>query len=234
MINKQEIHDKRETDRIGLQMFADHLNDKNFEESVSTEFNHLKIQLNEEINEHLQSLEEGINFDYYLDTQFFEDKLLALVEMKIVYLYKNFEINVKRLISASYKAKIEDFYQWERLKDFIKSKSIKLNEIEGYQEVDELRKVNNAIKHSTGKISDGLKSILEFKESKRLTHYDLDEFYDRAKDSPLKFLQSLSDKIYQDLYEFSESRLENISELFALRMDHDTAMEFIEKLKNKY
>jgi len=233
-MSNQEIYDKRETDKIGLQMFVEQLNDNNFEESVSNEFAQLKEQLDEEINEFIKSQEEPDNFDYFLDTQFLEDKLLALVEMKIVYLYKNLEINIKRLLSASYKVKTKDFYQWERLKQFIKDKNIKLNEIDEYQKIDQLRKVNNFIKHSSSKISEDLKSISEFSDLKRLRHYELDEFYERVKFAPFKFLLSLSDKIYQDLYEFNDTRLDNISELLALRMDEETAAKFIEKLKNKY
>lgn len=234
MLSIREIYDKRATNRIGLQTFVDYLNDNNFEESVSDEFNQLKNQLNQEIKDYLESQEEENNLDYYLETQFFEDKLLALTEMKIVYLYKNFEINVKRLLRASYKVKTRDFHQWARLKDFIKDKNIRLEEIDAYQEVDQLRKINNAIKHSTGKLSEDLKSISEFRDARRLAHYELDEFYERIRFSPFKFLQSLSDKIYADLYEFSDSRLEKISELLALRMDQETAIKFIEKLKTKY
>ena len=60
------------------------------------------------------------------------------------------------------------------------------------------------------------------------------EFYKRVENAPEIFITDLADKIFKDLYVFSEQRLDEISEMFALRMTEDHAMMFIEKLKSKY
>lgn len=234
MLSKEEIYNKRETDKIGLETFPIYLYNNHFEESVANEFNQLKNQLEQEITDFVNYEAEANDLEFYLDTRFFEDKLLALIEMKIIYIYKNFEIDIKRLLGATYHIKTRELYKWDSIKEFLKTKNLQLTAIKGYQEVNQLREVNNAIKHSTGKISEIIRKIPEFKEEKRLRHYELDEFYERVKKYPYTFLESLADEIYQNLYFFDDSRLENISELFALRMDEPTAMKFIEKLKSKY
>jgi len=203
-MDKQEISEKRKTDKIGLQMFVDHLKDNDFEDSVANEFSRLKDQLNKETNEFIDKLEKEGNSDFYLDTQYFDDKLLAIVEMKIVYLYKNFEINLKKLMTASYNVETKNFYRWDIINLFLTQKKIILKSLDQYKEVNQLRKVNNAIKHSSSILSKDLKSIAEFSEIKYLRHYELDEFYERIKFAPVKFLQSLSEKIYENLYEFDD------------------------------
>ena len=87
------------------------------------------------------------------------------------------EINFKKLISAAYGISIKEFYKWESIINFLKSKGIKPSELEGFQQVNDLRKLNNHIKHSISrKIDNKIKSIAEFSKEEYLEHNSLSLF----------------------------------------------------------
>lgn len=240
MIEKtfEEIEFERETSKIGLDQFVDNLKENSFSEIVFKQTEQLQKELNEKINDFFNSHpipDQGEFYYYQLDTDFLEDKLLALSQMNIIYAFKDFEINVKKLLKASYGIDPSEFYKWESLLTFLKSKNIKPSELQGYKEIDELRKINNHIKHSTTqKINDKIKNIQEFKELVYLEHRELITFFTRIKYFPYTFLYSLSNEIYKDLYVFDSNRLTLLAKEFALRMDKSTTELFIEKLKGQY
>lgn len=234
--NPNSIESYRETSKIGLELFVVNLKENSFKDAVSELINNLQTKLNSEISEFLEFQEEddNANQSYHLDTYYMEDKLLALSEMNVAYLYKDFEINIKKLIGASYGIDTKEFYKWNIITDFLKSKNIKYSELNGYQEISQLRKVNNSIKHATKGIDKDIKSISEFSELNHMRHYELSDFFNRVKVFPNKFLDALSSEIYKNLYEFDNDRLKNIAELYAKRMDKETAYKFIEELKKFY
>jgi len=234
--NPNSIDNRRERDQMGLDLFVYNLKENSFNDAVNELIETLKSDLNTEITEFLefQEKEENANQNYQLDTYFLEEKLLALSEMNIVYIYKDFEINVKRLIGAAYGVETKNFYKWEIIKDFFKTRKIKIADLDGYQEINDLREVNNSIKHSTISISKKINGIKEFSKLKHMRHYELSEFFARIKNFPNKFLEALTKVIYKDLYEFSDNRLERNAELYARRMDKETADKFIEYLRTKY
>lgn len=233
----EEIEFERETSKIGLDLFVDNLKENSFSKAVFEQTEKLQKELNDTITDFLNDQQKSDQNEYYyhLDTEFIEDKLSALSEMNIVYAFKDFEINIKKLLGAAYGIDAHEFYKWESILSFLKSKKIKPSELTGYQEINDLRKLNNHIKHSTSqKINDKITSIPEFKELKYLRHYELTEFFNRIKDFPYTFLYALSTEIYKDLYEFDSNRLKSIAKLFALRMDKESAEIFIDKFKKLY
>ncbi|SFG03339.1 hypothetical protein SAMN04488033_1224 [Salegentibacter agarivorans] len=234
--NPNSFENQREMDKIGLELFVHNLKENSFNDAVNELITNLKTELNKEITEFLefQEQEENAHQNYHLDTYFLEDKLLALSEMNIVYAYKDFEINLKKLISAAYGIEIKEFYKWDSVTDFLRSKKIRYSELNAYQEINDLRKVNNSIKHSTKHIDNKIKSISEFSDLKYMRHYELSAFFKRIKDCPNKFLEALSSEIYRNLYEFNDDRLNKIAELYSLRMDKETATRFMKYLKQKY
>ena len=234
--NPNSIEHYRETSKIGLELFVHNLKENSFKDAVSELIDNLQTKLNDEISEFLefQKQDENANQNYHLDTYYMEDKLLALSEMNVVYSYKDFEINLKKLIGASYGIDTKEFYRWNIITDFLKSKNIEYSELKGYQEVNQLRKVNNSIKHATKGIDKDIKSISEFSELNYMRHYELSDFFNRVKEFPNKFLDALSSEIYQNLYDFDNDRLRKIAELYAKRMDKETAYKFIEELKKIY
>lgn len=191
--------------------------------------------LNEIAQQTGHSLEKQL-FDYYIDNAYIEDEITALLEVKIIYAFKHFEINLKKLIKAAYEDEnFDKNYKWESIKQYLSAKNIDIKEIKNYLEVNQLREINNAIKHSENYFENKeLKNrIPEFKE-KKPTIRDLYKFYNRIKKSPTIFLQSLCSEIYNDLYIFDEEKIEKISESIASRMNFNDAILLIKKLKENY
>ena len=103
-----------------------------------------------------------------------------------------------------------------------------------YREVNQLRTVNNSLKHSNDQIDNSLKGIEEFKEIEYANYETLQKFYNRVKESSNSFLSSLSSAIYENLYEFNDEKIEKISKSIVLRMDKSNADKLIEQIKKKY
>ncbi len=174
-------------------------------------------------------------YQYIEEASYLQDELFALYEMKIIYAFKHLEINIKKLISAAYNDKsVNKQFKWENLKQYLASKNIDVSQIEGYNEVNQLREINNSLKHSNELNNDILKKFPEFKNEKTISHEVLEIFYKRVKKSPTIFLTSLSSKIYDNLYVFSDSRISSIAKSFALRMDKEIAEKIAQELLNHY
>ncbi len=154
--------------------------------------------------------------------------------MKIMYAYKHFEININRLLKAAFSLdQPKGFYNWDALTGFLKNRNIIASEVAHHQDLKELQAVNNAIKHSDT-VDKTIKSIREFTSQDYLSSERLLAFYKRIKDVPTGFLEDLSDKIYQELYDFNERKLHCMATDLALRMDRDTALHLITLLRGKY
>ena len=123
------------------------------------------------IQDQQNALIESIDFN--------EQLLLSLVEMKIIYAYKFLEINIKNLLDAAFPLEsTKEFFKWESLIKFLKTKNIKADSLEGYGEIKQLKNINNAIKHSDD-YETFLTDIIEFKNSNEINYNKLDKFYDR-------------------------------------------------------
>lgn len=231
-MNPQEIEDNREWSKIYLQQFVDNLKGNTFIEAVENLIKQFNSELSKEIEDHIEA-ENEFQQPLHLDTDYWEDKLLALTEMNIVYAYKEFEVNLKRLIKMTYKIDTRDLFRWQSIEVFLKSKGIKLSTLKSFKEVNEIRLVNNSIKHSN-KIENELKKIAEFKSREYMDYNSLYKFYHRVKNHPYIFLEDLSTHIYDNLYNFDEKRLDFIANLYAERMDKESAIKFMELLKTKY
>lgn len=235
-LEKKSIEHYRERKKMDLELFVQNLKENSFKDAVSDLIDSLETKLNDEVSDFLEFLkqDENANQNYHLDTYSMEDKLLALSEMNVVYSYKDFEISIKKLIGHFYGIDTKQLYRWGAITDFLKSKNIKYSELKGYNEVNQLRKVNNLIKHTTKEIDEKIKSISEFSQLNYMRHYELSDFFNRIKEFPYLFLDALSSEIYKDLYDFDNDRLRDIAELYAKRMDKETAYKFIEELKKNY
>ena len=233
-----DIFIERNMNQNGLISFVENLKGNSFSEVVFEQTESLQKKLNKRIEDYIKNQGESYIDDAYylhLDTEFLEDKLSALSEMNIVYAYKNFEINFKKLISVAYGISIKEFYKWESIINFLKSKGIKPSELEGFQQVNDLRKLNNHIKHSTSrKIDNKIKSIAEFSKEEYLEHNSLSLFYKRIKNVPYTFLDNISTEIYKNLYEFDSNRIKSIAKKMALRMEKESAMKLIKELNKLY
>lgn len=110
-----------------------------------------------------------------------------------------------------------------------------MRDIDCYSDINQLRELNNSIKHSENYIENvNLKRTVPELNKEKPSSRDLYRFYERVKKSPNTFLESLSCKIHDDLYSFNEEKLNKIAESLSLRMDKNQANQLIEMLKENY
>lgn len=208
-------------------------------------------EINDEILKITQNVEKDVTFEkakefdqqkmelyekqgeYYIERYWINQQLRSLSEMLIINAFKNIEINIKTLIKIAYPdVNSKDFYKWDSLVQFFKSKNIELSSLQGYQEILNIKNINNSLKH-TGVINDAIKKIDEFKNQAEYDFVNLINFYERIKSEIPIFLADLSSQIKNNLFNFSESRIEEIAKEYKLRMNEDNLKIFIQKLSNK-
>jgi len=228
----ESYFEKREINKLSLETFFMNLENNHYDFNIDKLICDLSEKLtvleNKKQNEKLNDIDE-MNNEFELI--FLYKELFAISEMKIIYAYKHLEIHLKFLLKASYEnSKDNDFYKWESIVAFLKTKNIKLNEVSNYTEINELRNLNNSIKHSRRIINDKTKNIIEFKNKQQIEFSDLLDFYKRIGNSSINFISSLSNYIQKDLYEFDDTRIENIAQKILIRMDKNTVKKLVEKL----
>lgn len=116
-------------------------------------------------------------------------------EMMIIALYKTIEIAIKKMTTACElftEAQLASFYKVGELKKQLKMKVVDIETLKHYKAYDELRCINNAIKHS-GFVSTELASYPGFKKGQKLS--DLHTHYYRLRDDVDRFLVSLQTEI---------------------------------------
>lgn len=171
--------------------------------------------------------------EYHSDIEFSKEYLNSLLEMRIVYLFKNLEIVMKNLIQIAYEnTNTKDFYKWENMKAFFKTKSITISGIEGYNDCFDTKKVNNAIKHNDT-LNEEIKNITEFASETEFNFENLDNFYKRVKPKVEIFCENLKIQIEKDLYSFDEERLTKIADKHFERMNNEDLKKLIDKLNSK-
>lgn len=229
----EEIHYNRFCHKQAIHAFISDLKQDHFSE--------LMLNISDEVEKEYQTTIDNFDddklnsYEGILAHEYRDDKQLALSEMIIVYNYKEYEINVKRLLKLSYGENGKGFFQYQHLLKFLESKEIDITKISGVKEVNELRLLNNHIKHSNSRIvGNKIKNIPEFKGKDYIDSDDINKFYNRIKDFPLIFLDALSEEISNDLFEFNEKRIESMAKEYARRMEKSDAQLFIKKLNNLY
>lgn len=196
-----------------------------------------KISVNYAKTKTYETEEQQYLIDEQLDcerqSEYINTYLNSLLEMRIIYLFKSLELNIKYLIKTAYPdMDVKPLFKWESIKDFFKSRGIDISKIDGYLECVQLKKINNCIKHN-GNINEEIQSISEFNGHSYLKHEQLETFYKRVNQKVKMFCVNLKEEIKADLYVFSNERLIKLTEDFYERMDDKTLEEFIEKLKAK-
>lgn len=252
-----DIWEQREMNKIGLDTFF-HNKENILDYPVDKLIESLKIQITKAYAEHnewieleeknpdrFRELEEQANrtehtlysqmYGYIQDAIYLEDELFALFEMKIIYAFKHLEINIKQLLFAAYQDNyINKQFKWDSIIQFLNSKNIVAKELNEYESINQLRIVNNSLKHSNKVIDQSLKNITEFKNKEALSYIELELFYNRIKKSPNIFLTSLASNVFKDVYSFTQERIFDIAQSFALRMDKKDAIEFSKELLKFY
>lgn len=174
------------------------------------------------------------HIDNLLDLLYYQEQLLTLVEMKIIYAFKFLEINIKKLLRGAFSLKsTKDFYRWDTLVKFLEDRNVDIKRLNSYHDAVQLKKVNNAIKH-TDDYDLSLRDIPEFNTSEKLTYSKLENFYTRVKDVPSLFLQELISAIYEELYEFDDKKITDMATSIVLRMGKEDAAKLVEKISREY
>lgn len=160
------------------------------------------------------------------------EHLKILSEMRIIYLFKSVETNLKSIIEIAYpQVDSKYFYRWDNLNTFLKSLAIRYARSEGYNEVDELRRVNNSIKHNLT-LSTDIKTILEFNmDSEKINYKNFQSFYSRVKPFASKYVNNIAGAIMAERFEFDDEKITNLSKEFKVRMDEDQLKNFIKRLQ---
>ena len=224
---------EREYQRIFLTRFFINLENNHFDRFYNKNISKIENEL-ESLTAKKKTLFGREKSELNLEINFLEHELFAITEMKINYAYKHFEFYLKLLIKISYdNVNGNQLFKWEFVRNYLKTRNIKIENLDNYTEINELREVNNSIKHSNNILNDKTKKITEFKGYEKITYKQLAEFYEKRHNSSILFLKSLSNKISSDLYEFDDDKLNKISEKFSKRMNSETLTKFIEKLKKE-
>lgn len=233
MTKSKLYRQKRDLNRLGLNTFFMNIENNHYDIVANKLIKDLEKQITE-LKAQIESDIKEPGYMKYMQIYFLDKELFAISEMKILYAYKHFETHLKFLIKASYQEiKESEFYKWEIVEDFLKSKRIDPKEISDYAEMRDLRNLSNAIKHSRNILDNKTKNIIEFQNKTEIKYTDLILFYHRITNSSFNFLKALSDKIDKDIYEFDDDRLEQISEKLVTRMDNETINKLIEILEKK-
>lgn len=231
----KNIERERETSKIGLETFFFSIENINYNKIIDDAVKTYEQKLIDLDKAKIDNDNIEDNYDRYAYSNFIETQLFSISEMRIIHLYKTFENKLKFLIRAAYKIDVKNFYKWDNIIQFLKTRNIDIKTIKSYNEINDLRLINNSLKHTDNlKKDNSVKHIKEIKNSGYIKYFDLLELYKRVEDAPEIFITDLADKIFKDLYVFDEQRLDEIAEKFALRMTKDHAKVFIEKLKSKY
>lgn len=235
---EENIHDTRELNKIGLYSYLEEYEFPDLEKLLESAIEKLQTELDIATKEYTKELEKEDQNEFsnvpYIEDEIFsiQDRLLSIYEMIIVNDYKEFELILKRLLKASLDFDEKDFRSFENLKPILKDKGIKFSEVKNYNDINDLRKVNNHIKHSKiVKIPNDLKQIVEFKNEERLSYLELMQFHKRVKNLRYGFISDLKERVFSHLYEFDENRIEDIASRIIKRMDHKQIDMLIKKLK---
>jgi hypothetical protein len=160
-----------------------------------------------------------------------QENLCSISEMKIVNLYKSLEIDTKHILTQIYEnTDTKQFFRWDSLIGFLRTNDIEPKNLTGYRETNQLRLVNNQIKHG-GILKDDIKQITEFTSVQNFTFDSLESFLNRVEQPVNDYFTSLSKKVFDDKYKFSDERINKIAANYKKRMDKEAINKLIEKLK---
>jgi hypothetical protein len=148
---------------------------------------------------------------YYVEKSLGEE-LMALNEMQIIYSFKQIEISLKKFILLlKPEIDLKIVQRWDSLKEEFKRYGVKLGEVKSFTFINQLREVNNALKHSP-EVTAAVKkmNIKEFSGLSVFTPESLTNFHSRVPEHKKVFLNSVAYAVgtslqinSDDLYWFS-------------------------------
>ncbi|NRF25887.1 hypothetical protein HRJ45_12470 [Vibrio coralliilyticus] len=208
---------KRKLEIVSTTMDFSSVFSKAADHSISTLYSQLgdkeaklqkaRFELNEykrsnDIEELTKELENLYVEEFVLEQEVLvvQEQLTALMEMSVVALYKSYELKLKELATISFpESGIDKVFKWDQLVKYYKKHNIKFTELPGYEEADQLRIVNNNIKHGDS-IREDVRKIEEFSGTSRFTFESLNNFYRRVESDVTGHLSQLSTAVVSELF----------------------------------
>jgi len=142
--------------------------------------------------------EDEHDYEAYVDTlasdyEILEDIKELSEQLAIVALYRIVELNIKKILLWRYsKEEVKKLRQIDRIADHLSKDGIRLEKVRHYNTADEVRLLNNAIKHEN-KVTKDLEKYRGYKEGQDLK--SLDKAFNRLSPNVPKFLRFLAEKV---------------------------------------
>ncbi len=243
----KEIASTREYRRNSL-LYISVAYDNVFEGAIEDSIKQLKekIKTSEEKYEELSSITDGRDVSTFTEedeksideacyhennASLFHQHLRSLNEMRIIYLFKNLEISLKTIVKEAYPdVNTKEFYRWYTLIGFLEEKRIPVKLLNGYNEVLQVKDVNNLLKHSDS-IPQNVNNIIEFKSG--IDSDSLEKFALRVRLMVEIFREKLSAEIAKELFDFDDARLDDLVKEYYYRMGDIAYSSFKQKI-NEY
>ncbi len=115
--------------------------------------------------------------------RFFEkamnEELLALHEVQLIYSFKQVEISLKQFLLVQDEGiELKQVQRWDSLKKVLNQNGVAIGSLKSYSAINQLREVNNALKHSH-EITDNVKklNIEHFRDEQYFSPRSLSAFY---------------------------------------------------------
>lgn len=175
-------------DIVQLNLFLDEIDFMYFDKLTENEF----IDLQKENDNILNDMYNNRVLSFFKQDEI-ELKLKTILEMRIIYLYKTYEITLKKIYNFIFCNKKD--VSLKKINSKFKMKLIFLENIQYYNEIDEIRKLSNFFKHNHSKINAEILNIKEFNNLKYIEFDNLLEFYYRVKLLVNKFFENLINEI---------------------------------------
>jgi hypothetical protein len=142
--------------------------------------------------DYIQAWHEYQSVSYFKET--YNEEIMAMHEMQIIYSYKQIEIALKKFVFLLEPTK-EDrkLYNWDDIVKTLKRLGVRIEDALGYSSVNNLRQVNNDLKHSD-KITEIVKKlkIKEFSGLDYFTPQSLALFHSNFIKEKVVFLNSIA------------------------------------------
>lgn len=166
---------------------------------------------------------------------FCEEELLALEEMRIVFLFKSVEIAMKEMMSIAFpKLSKRDQYRWDLVTTYLTSHGVPVRELAGYRETDALRSINNHIKHALAPDQESVGVVACWSNDFKFTNQKLLAFYEQVKPNVIKFVENLGNAIVKAVYDLDDASIESMAVDIADRLSTSQAAVLVKKVKEKY
>ena len=162
-----------------------------------------------------------------------KNSLLSLAEMRVIFLFKTIENAIKEILFIAFpKTQKESLYKWYVMMNLLKNNGVELGKLEGYDAVNQLRIVNNNIKHSSN-IAEKTKKIPYWKHETNFTYKNIDTFYNSIHKLIIKFMKDLGEAIVIAVYEISNEKLEEMSHIIFDRLETKRVEMLVIKLEER-